>query len=71
MKSSLVAIEDEEYNREFYLHSQDELECCSRGICDYVKVLLPDEKSDWKYYFSGKQQAEVPAVYTTKPRKLS
>jgi len=50
-KSSYTSIEGEDYDRDFYLHTLEELMEYSR-VCkfEFVKEIVLDEKSSWKYY---------------------
>jgi 2-polyprenyl-3-methyl-5-hydroxy-6-metoxy-1,4-benzoquinol methylase len=53
-KSSFTSIEGEEYDREFYLHTLEELKAYSLGSFVFLKELQPDEESQWKYYIFKK-----------------
>lgn len=53
-KSSYTSIDGEDYDREFYMHTLEELVFYSVGKFDFIKEILPDEKSSWKYYIFKK-----------------
>lgn len=53
-KSSYTSIDGEDYDRDFYLHSLEELKRYSLGEFDFVKEIMPDENSLWKYYIFQK-----------------
>jgi len=49
-ESSYKQIEGEDYDRDFYLHSLEELKLYSLGKFEFVKAIMPDDESSWKYY---------------------
>jgi SAM-dependent methyltransferase len=53
-KSSYTTIEGEDYDRNFYLHTLEELKLYSSGKFDFVKELLIEKESTWKYYIFKK-----------------
>lgn len=53
-KSSYTTIDGEDYDRNFYLHTLEELKLYSLGKFDFVKELLADGESSWKYYIFKK-----------------
>lgn len=53
-KSSYTSIDGEEYDREFYLHTLEELKEYSMGFFVFLKELQPFEESQWKYYIFKK-----------------
>lgn len=53
-KSSYKSIDGEDYDRDFYLHSLEELKQYSLGKFDFVRAIMPDEESSWKYYIFKK-----------------
>ena len=53
-KSSYTTIEGEDYDREFYLHTLEELKLYSLGKFNFVKELLFEKESSWKYYIFQK-----------------
>lgn len=54
LKSSYTTIDGEDYDRDFYLHTLEELKLYSLGKFDLVKELLIDKESSWKYYIFKK-----------------
>ena len=50
IKSSYTSIDGEDYDRNFYLHSLEELKQYSFGKFDFVREVMPNEESLWKYY---------------------
>ncbi|HAN20313.1 MAG: hypothetical protein A2Y15_08355 [Clostridiales bacterium GWF2_36_10] len=48
--SSYVTIDGVEYDRDFYLHTLDELKEHSQGKFEFITELFPDKNSCWKYY---------------------
>lgn len=50
LKSSYTTIDGKDYDRNFYLHTLEELKLYSEGKFLFVKELLMEEKSSWKYY---------------------
>ena len=53
-KSSYTTIEGENYDRDFYLHTLEELKLYSVGKFNFVKELLFEKESSWKYYIFQK-----------------
>jgi len=53
-KSSYVTIDGEDYDRDFYLHSLDELKQHSLDKFHFVREIIPGEESVWKYYIFKK-----------------
>lgn len=53
-KSSYTTIDDEDYDRNFYLHTIEEINQFSIGIFEFVKELQPNTESIWKYYIYKK-----------------
>lgn len=53
-KSSYKSIDGEDYDRDFYLHSLEELKLYSIGKFDFVEEIFPNEDSSWKYYILKK-----------------
>lgn len=53
-KSSYVTIEGEEYDRDFYFHTLEELKLYSSKKFDFEKEILLDKDSPWKYYIFRK-----------------
>ncbi|HEY8365241.1 MAG TPA: class I SAM-dependent methyltransferase [Haloplasmataceae bacterium] len=51
---SYQKIEDEDYDREFYFHTLDELKDSSRGKFHFIKELIYEKDSFWKYYLFQK-----------------
>ncbi len=49
-EQSHVTIDGEEYDREFYRHTLDELKTCSAGLFAFAAEILPDEQDVWKRY---------------------
>jgi len=49
-KSSYKEIDGEDYDREFYLHSLEELKRYSLGKFNFYREIMPDDESSWKYY---------------------
>ncbi|MBN2853324.1 MAG: class I SAM-dependent methyltransferase [Clostridia bacterium] len=49
-KQSYITIEGEEYDREFYAHTLDELVENSSDVFKFVEEILPDENDFWKKY---------------------
>lgn len=54
LKSSYTSIDGEDYDRDFYLHTLEEMKIYSYGRFNFVKEILPDEESLWKYYIFKK-----------------
>jgi SAM-dependent methyltransferase len=54
VKSSYTTIDGEDYDRGFYLHTLEELKLYSLGKFNFVKELLFDRDSIWKYYIFRK-----------------
>lgn len=54
LKSSYTTIDGEEYDRGFYLHTLEELKLYSLGKFDFVREILIDKESQWKYYIFKK-----------------
>lgn len=52
--SSYVTIDGEEYDREFYNHTQNELVEAAEGILKFIEVILPDDNDLWKTYIFKK-----------------
>lgn len=48
-KLGVDVIEGKKYDREFYLHTLEELKLYSLGKFNFVKKLLINEESSWKY----------------------
>lgn len=53
-KSSYTTIDGEEYDRDFYLHTIEELKLYSSGKFDFFRELLFEKESLWKYYIFKK-----------------
>lgn len=53
-KSSYTTIEGEEYDRDFYFHTLEELKLYSSKKFDFEKEILLDKDSLWKYYIFRK-----------------
>lgn len=53
-KLSYKTIDGEDYDRDFYLHTLTELKLYSVGKFDFVKEILIEEDSSWKYYIFQK-----------------
>ncbi|MFA6941730.1 MAG: class I SAM-dependent methyltransferase [Clostridiaceae bacterium] len=53
-KSSYKSIDGEDYERDFYLHSLEELNRYSAGKFIFVEEVMPDIESLWKYYIFRK-----------------
>ena len=53
-KSSYTTIDGEDYDRDFYLHSLEELKQYSMGKFQFVKELKKESDSLWKYYIFKK-----------------
>lgn len=53
-KSSYTTIEGEKYDRDFYLHTLEELKLYSSGKFDFVKELVFESGSLWKHYIFKK-----------------
>jgi SAM-dependent methyltransferase len=53
-KSSYTAIDGEDYDRDFYLHTLEELKFYSLEKFNFVKELLIEKESSWKYYIFKK-----------------
>lgn len=53
-KSSYVSIAGEDYDKEFYLHTLEELKQHSAESFVFVKEVLPDSESAWKHYIFRK-----------------
>lgn len=53
-ESSYKSIGGEDYDRDFYLHSLEELTKYSSGSFKFGKELMPDEKKPWKCYIFRK-----------------
>ncbi|ERI93361.1 methyltransferase domain protein [Clostridiales bacterium oral taxon 876 str. F0540] len=53
-KSSYTTIDTEQYDRDFYMHTLEELKLYSSTKFDFVKELLFEESSPWKYYIFKK-----------------
>jgi len=49
-EASYKSIDGEEYDRDFYLHTLEELRRHSSGKFEFVKEIKPNEESAWKYY---------------------
>lgn len=54
IKASLKTVDGEEYERNFYLHSLIDLKKYSAGKFDFVREIMPDAESLWKYYIFRK-----------------
>ena len=54
LKSSYISIDGEDYDRDFYLHTLDELKCYSLGKFEFVREILFEKESHWKYYIFKK-----------------
>ena len=52
--ASYKVIEDEAYDRDFYLHTLEELKLNSFKIFNYVTEFIIEENSSWKYYLFQK-----------------
>lgn len=50
LKSSYTSIDGEDYDRDFYLHSLEELKQYSLGEFEFDREIFPNEESTWKYY---------------------
>jgi SAM-dependent methyltransferase len=53
-RSSYTTIDNEDYDREFYLHTLEELKRYSSCKFDFVKELVFEHGSLWKYYIFKK-----------------
>ncbi len=53
-KSSYTTIEGEEYDKDFYFHTLEELKLYSSKKFDFEKEILLDKDSLWKYYIFRK-----------------
>ncbi|MGG7058792.1 class I SAM-dependent methyltransferase [Clostridium tertium] len=53
-KSSYATIDGEDYDRDFYLHTLEELKGYSSGKFDFVKELVFENASQWEYYIFKK-----------------
>ncbi len=53
-KSSYTSIDGEDYDRDFYLHSLEELKRYSSEKFDFVREVMLDKESAWKYYIFRK-----------------
>jgi SAM-dependent methyltransferase len=49
-KSSYTTIDGEDYDRDFYFHTLEELKLYSVGKFDFIKELSIEKESAWKYY---------------------
>jgi SAM-dependent methyltransferase len=49
-QQSYVTIDCEDYDREFYAHTLDELKEYSNGMFTFVEEILPDREDPWKRY---------------------
>lgn len=54
LESSFKMIDGEDYDREFYLHTLEELKLYSSDRFNFVKELLIEKESSWKYYIFKK-----------------
>lgn len=59
VKSSYRTIDGEDYDRNFYLHTLDELKLYSSGKFDFIRELLIDKESVWKYYIFKKCNSSI------------
>lgn len=53
-KSSFTTIDGEEYDRDFYLHTLEELKLYSLEKFDFISEITIDKESSWKYYIFKK-----------------
>jgi SAM-dependent methyltransferase len=53
-KSSYTNIDGEDYDREFYLHTLEELKLHSLGRFAFVKEIVIEKETPWKYYIFKK-----------------
>lgn len=53
-KSSYTTIDGEDYDRDFYLHTLEELKLYSLGRFEFVKEILIEKETSWKYYIFKK-----------------
>lgn len=54
-KSSYTTIHGKDYDRDFYLHTLEELKLYSLEKFDFVKELLIEKEESWKYYIFKKR----------------
>lgn len=59
IKLSYRTIDGLDYDRDFYLHTLNELKLYSSGKFDYIRELLIDKESAWKYYIFKKCKSAI------------
>lgn len=57
-KQSFTTIDGENYDRDFYFHTLEELKLSAEGMFEYIEEVLPDGESPWKKYLFQKRQAD-------------
>lgn len=62
-KLSCKTIDGEIYDREFYLHTLEELKLSSVNNFDFIRELLFDKESSWKYYIFRKSANVMEKLY--------
>lgn len=54
-KQSYTTIDGENYDRDFYFHTLEELKLSAEGMFDFIEEVYPNEESPWKKYLFQKR----------------